>query len=214
MRRSISFVSYRLLFAAFLILAIGWSAFAGTFSAGATGEGTLIAWLAGLDFEGEIDGTIRLEGELAPDAGEAVPFCAEGTLRGFGVSGIVTALTEGWIGYKVEGHADNGEPIEIRGLLYTSRISVVPLQADAAFIGTHRARILFDGAAHAVFGEFSGSVRGAAEPADRPGTIQFGGSGTIGFDGETGVEATPIPLDHPALPAEFLRYLAELGFGA
>ena len=213
MRRSIALVSHRFLFAAFLMLAVGWSAFAGTFSAGATGEGTLVAWLAGLDFEGDVDGTIRLEGEFAPDGGEPIPFFAEGTLRGFGVSGIVTAVTEGWIGYEAEGRADEGEPIEIRGLLHTSRISAVPLQADAAFIGTHWVRVLFDGVTHTASGEFSGSVQGTAEPAGRLGTIQFRGSGTIRFDGETGAEAPPIPLDHPALSEEFLCYLAELGFG-
>jgi len=199
--------------AVLLVLAVGGSAFGGTFSADATGEGTLVAWLAGLDFEGEIDGTIRIEGEFALDGGEPIPFFAEGTLRGFGVSGIVTAVTEGWIGYTAEGRAGEGESVEIRGLLYTSRISVVPLQADAAFIGAHRAHIACGDAMHTVSGEFSGVVEGGMEPAETPGRIQFGGSGMIHFDDESVSEAPPIPLDHPALPEEFLKYLAELGFG-
>jgi len=213
MRRSFASLSnHHLLLAALLVVTIAFSAFGGGISADAVGTGTLVAWLSGFDLEGAIEGTIRLEGELATDEGEMFPFEVEGTLRGFGVSGILTSLTEGWIGFEAEGRTDDGEAILVFGLLYTSRISVVPLEADAMFVGTYRANVTLGDARHSFSGDFTGSVDGGVEEAETPGTIQFGGSGAIRLDGEVGDAMPPTPLDRSALPEGFLRYLAELGF--
>ena len=186
------------------------------FSADAVGTGTLVAWLSGLEFHATIAGGIQLTGEAALD-GEAVPFTAEGDFRGFGVSGIATLVTEGWIGYTAAGKTADGEPIGIRGLLYVNRKSLIPLQAGDLFIGTQRAVIDFGGEAFSFFGAFSGTAEGSLEPAETPMTIQLGGTGTARLEGEEVPPAAwvpeAIPLDHPAFPVEFLRYVAGLDLG-
>lgn len=191
-------------------------AYARAFTADVTGAGTLVAWLSGLEFHATIAGGIQLAGEAALD-GKAVPFSAEGTLCGFGVRGITTLISEGWVGFAAVGRSANGEPIEIRGLLYARRKSLIPLQAGDLFVGTQRAVIEFGGEAFPFFGAFSGTVEGGLEPAETPMTIQLGGEGTVRLEGEeVPPDARPpsaIPLDHPALPLEFLRYVAGLDLG-
>ncbi len=143
--------------------------------------------------------------------GRSVGFSAEGSLFGLGVRGIVTLISEGWIGYVASGLAASDEPIEIRGLLYARRKSLIPLQAGDVFVGTQHAVIVFRGEAYSFCGEFSGTVEGALEPAETPGTIQLGGTGTVHLEAKPGGLPAPIPLDHPALTPEFLQYVAELG---
>ncbi len=191
-------------------------AYAQSFKADVTGPGTLVAWLSGLEILATISGEVHIEGEAALD-GETVPFSAEGTLCGFGVRGITTLISEGWVGYAAAGRSADGEPIEIRGLLYARRKSLIPLQAGDVFVGTQRAVVELGGEAFPFFGAFSGTVEGGLEPAETPMTIQLGGEGTVRLEGEEVLpDARPpsaIPLDHPALPLEFFRYVAGLDLG-
>ncbi len=182
------------------------------FSADAVGTGTLVAWLSGLEFHATITGEIQLTGETAL-GGVVLPFSAEGTFYGFGVRGIVTLISEGWIGYAAEGRSAGGEPIEIRGLLYVKRESLIPLRAGDVLVGTQYALIAFGDETRSFRGEFTGAVEGALETAETPGTLQLGGKGNVHLEGEPGGFPASIPLDHPALPPEFLQYLAELGLG-
>jgi hypothetical protein len=193
-----------------LLLTFSCGTCAQAFSADVVGTGTLVAWLSGLELVASITGWIQLAGE-AVLGGQSVGFSAEGTLRGFGVRGIVTLISEGWIGYVASGRAAGDEPIEIRGLLYARRKSLIPLQAGDVFVGTQCAVIVFRGEAYSFCGEFSGTVEGGLEPAETPGTIQLGGTGTVDWEAKPGGLPTSIPLDHPALTAEFLQYVAELG---
>lgn len=189
------------------------SACAQAFSSDVVGTGTLVAWLSGLEFHATIEGEIQLTGDAALD-GDALSFTAEGGFRGFGIRGITTLVSEGWIGYAAAGKTDDGEPIEIRGLLYAWWKSLIPLQAGEVFVGTHCTVLLFKGETRSYCGEFSGTAAGDLEPAETPMTIQFGGTGTVLLEGEEGPpDARPpaaIPLDHPALPLEFLQYVAGL----
>ncbi len=189
------------------------SACAQAFSADAVGTGTLVAWLSGLEFHATIAGGIQLTGETALD-GKAISFTAEGDFRGFGVRGITTLISEGWVGYTAAGSTDDGEPIGIRGLLYVKRTSLIPLQAGDVFVGTQRTVIDFGGEAFSFFGSFSGTAEGGLELAETPMTIQLGGMGTVRLEGEETPSSAwlpaEIPLDRPALPPEFLQYVAGL----
>jgi hypothetical protein len=210
MSHSLLLRSGTILTAVSLLLAFSCGTCAQPFSADVVGTGTLVAWLSGLELVASITGWIQLAGE-AVLGGQSVGFSAEGTLRGFGVRGIVTLISEGWIGYVASGLAAGDEPIEIRGLLYARRKSLIPLKAGDVFVGAQHAVMVFRGEAHSFCGEFSGTVEGALEPAETPGTIQLGGTGTVHLDGEPGGLPASIPLDHPALTPEFLLYVAELG---
>ena len=196
--------------AACIVVTFSGSTCAEPFFADVVGTGTLVAWLSGLELLASITGRIRLAGE-AELGGESVSFSVDGTLHGFGVRGIVTLISEGWIGYVASGLAASDEPIEIRGLLHARRKSLVPLQAGDVFVGTQRAVIVFRGEAHSFCGEFSGTVEGGLEPAETPGTIQLSGAGTVHLEAKPGGLPASIPLDHPALTPEFLQYVAELG---
>ena len=179
------------------------------FVANVVGTGKLVAWLSGLDFEASIEGEIRLTGQLAL-GDEVVDFSAEGTARGFGVRGITTLISEGWIGFATEGRSAGDEPIEIRGLVHARRKSLIPLQAGDVFIGVQHVVLVFRGETHSFCGGFSGAVEGALEPPETPGTIQLGGTAAIHLEGEPGGFPESIPLDHPALPGDFLQYLTKL----
>ena len=195
-----------------IVIAISWGASAQPFSADVVGTGTLVAWLSGLEFLASISGEIRIAGE-ATLGEESVSFSAEGDFCGFGVRGIVTLISEGWIGYAIAGCAADGEPIEIRGLLHVKWKNLVPLQAGDVFVGTQHVVVVFRGEVHSFCGEFSGTVEGGLEPAETPGTIQLGGTGMVQLAGNPGGIPASIPLDHPALTPEFLQYVAELDLG-
>jgi hypothetical protein len=195
-----------------LCAALCWGADAPALSTDVVGTGMLVAWLSGLAFEASITAEIQLTGDVLL-YGESVSFSIEGRACGFGVRGIVTLVSEGWVGYTAAGNTSEGEPIEIRGLLYVKRQSLVPLQANDIFVGVQHAVLLFRGKMHSFCGEFSGTVEGALEPSEMPGTIQLGGSATIQMEGDLGGFPATIPLDHPALPPEFLQYVAELDLG-
>ncbi len=181
-------------------------------AADVSGSGTLVAWLSGLDFHATIGGELRLTGELLV-GGEAVPFFAEGTLCGFGVRGIVTLISEGWIGYAAAGATATDEPIEIRGLLHARWKGLIPIQIGDVLVGEQLTIVDFRGEERSFVGEFSGTVEGGLAPSERPGTIQLSGSGTFHLTGAPGSFPGSIPLDHPDLPAEFLQYLSGLGIG-
>lgn len=211
MRHSLLLRSGTILAVVFFVVAFACGTHAQAFSANVLGTGTLVAWFSGLELMASITGQIQLAGE-AVLGGRSVAFSAEGTLCGFGVREIVTLISEGWIGYVAVGLAASDEPIEIRGLLYVRRKSFIPLQAGDVFVGVQQAVLLFRGEAHPFCGEFSGTVEGALEPSETPGTIQLGGMGSVHLAGEPGGLPASIPLDHPALTLEFLQYVAELGF--
>jgi hypothetical protein len=177
-----------------------------------SGTGTFAVWLSGLEFRARIAGELQLAGEVLL-GDEAVPFAAEGTLRGLAVYGIVTSIGEGWVGYTATGSTSDGEAIEIRGLLHAMRKSLIPLQAGDVFVGTQFAVIDLRGEVRSFSGEFSGAVEGGLEPSETPGTIQLSGVGVFHLTGEIGGFSPSIRLDHPALTPEFLHYLAELDLG-
>jgi len=178
-------------------------------SANAVGTGTLVAWLSDVGLEAWIRGEIELAGtDVVGD--ETVSFSARGTFLGFGVRRFASFVSEGWIGYEASGDAADGQPIEIRGLLYARRESLVPLQSGAVLAGSHRGAIRFRDEEFPFCGAFSGTVEGGLEPAETWGTIQLGGTGTAHL-GEG--PSAPIPLDHPALPTEFIEYVARLDLG-
>ena len=181
-----------------------------SFFADAVGTGKLVAWLSGLDFEASIEGEILLTGQVLLGE-ETLTFSTEGAARGFGVRGIVTLISEGWIGFATNGHTVGDEPIELRGLVHAQRKSLIPLQAGDVFVGVQYVVVVFRGASHSFCGEFSGSVEGELEPSETPGTIQLGGTAIIRLEGEPGGFPESIPLDHPALPPAFVQYLANLG---
>jgi len=183
-----------------------------SFFADIVGTGKLVAWLSGLDFEASIEGEIWLTGQVVLGE-EAIAFSTEGTARGFGVRGIVTLISEGWIGFSTEGRAADEEPIEIRGLVHARRKCLIPLQAGDVFVGVQYVVLVIRGESYSFCGEFSGTVEGALEPSETPGTIQLGGTAVIHLEGEPGGFPASIPLDHPALPPEFLQYVTELELG-
>jgi len=212
MSRSIPFRAAAILAILFVAFLSSVAAFDEPLAANVRGSGTLVAWIFGLDFHATIAGELRLSGELLVDD-EAVPFSAEGTLRGFGVRSIVTLISEGWVVYAAAGTAATGEPIEVRGLLHARRKSLIPLQAGDVFVGAQFAVVDLRGKERSFVGEFSGAVDGGLAPSDRPGTIQLNGIGTFRLTGEPGPFPGSIPLDHSDLPVEFLRYVAELKLG-
>jgi len=183
----------------------------GAFSVDLAASGTLDAWISGWDLVASIEGEIRLTGAILVD-GRLVRLEAEGDLFGFGVRGITTIASEGWLGYTAQGATADGEPIEICGLLYGKRETLLPLRAGDLLVGVHRAAIRFRNETHRFCGAFSGTVDGGLEPAETWGTIQFSGTGVARLDDDPAAAQT-IPLDHPALPIEFLEYVARLDLG-
>ncbi len=180
----------------------------------AVGMGTVAAWLSGLGFEATLSGDIQWIGD-ALLGGHVVSFSADGVFDGFARRDILTLTSEGWIAYEASGVAENGEPIEIRGLLHTCWQSLLALQAGEIIVGQHHAVIASKGETCLFSGEFSGTAEGALEPSDTPGVIRFCGTATVHFEGIARGETASgkIPLDHPSLPAEFLQYVAELDLG-
>ena len=178
-----------------------------------SGAGTLVAWLSELEFHATIEGAIQLTGDVALDR-EVVSFSAEGTLHGFGVRGITTLISEGWVGYTAAGGSADGDPIEIRGPLYVKRKSLIPLRAGDVLVGVQCSVLLFRNEVRLYCGEFSGTAEGGLEPAEAPMTIQLGGTGTVRLEGEEvppdAWPPTAVPLDHPALPLDFIRYVTGL----
>jgi len=203
-----------LLFAAICAACAVTGGVARTVSGDATGLATLVAWFVGIELHATIAGEMQISGEISGD-GAPVAFCAEGTLRGYGLQRIATLVTDGWIGYVAEGHTAQDEPIDVRGLLYVHLEGIRPLVSGELASERHVVRMSVGGETVVFFGEMTGTVQGALERPDCPGRLQLAGSGTVWLEGVQRPDPLPepIPLDHPALPADFLLYLAELGFG-
>lgn len=183
------------------------------FSTQAVGTGTLVARTLGLEISATLAGELEWTGEAVLD-GRPVHYSAGGTFSGVGVSGIVTMISEGWVAYSLSGSADDGEPIEIRGLLYVKWEGVIPLKASDPIVGKQHTVLLIGGRAHAFDGGFTGAARGQLEAADAAMTIQLGGKATVQLTavGEVPVGELPasIPIDHPALNSEILHHIDEL----
>jgi len=194
------------------VLLVSLGSWASTFSAGIVAEGTLVAWLSGPDLEATIDGILRLTGIVEVD-GESLAFSSEGTFRGFGIRGIVAWTNEGWIGYETAGHTVDGEALEVCGLLYVRWMGLVALKAGTALPGAQRAVVVLRNGRPSFCGAFTGSVEGAFESPETPGTIQLGGAGVVRLSGSSECDQPQIPLDHPALPTAFLEYIGSLDLG-
>jgi len=207
-------ISFSLISTALIVVALSWCGIGQSLAVDLEATGTVVAWVAGIGFQATISGGLSLAGEVVL-AGETVPFSAEGSFLGFGVRDILTLITEGWFGLDALGQTSAGEPIEIHALLHARRKSLIPLRAGDVFLGEQQSVVLFRDGVHPFCGGLSGTAEGGLEPSDRPGTIQLGGTGIVCLTGDPRVEDSPIaiPLDDPALPPDFLQYLAELGFG-
>jgi len=183
------------------------------FSAEAVGTGTLVARIPGLEISATLVGELEWTGEAVLD-GQPVRCSARGTFSGVGVSGIVTMISEGWVAYSLSGSSDDGEPVEIRGLLYVKWEGVIPLKAGDPIVGTQHTVLLIGGRAHAFSGDFTGAAQGQLEPADVAMTIQLGGAAIVHLaavaEAPVGELPASIPIGHPALSSEILRQIDEL----
>jgi hypothetical protein len=186
---------------------------ANTFSAEAVGAGTLVARFVGLEISATLAGEVDWTGEAVLN-GRPVRFSARGTFNGFGIRGITTMITEGWVSCSLSGSADDGEAVEICGLLYVKRKSVVALAADEPIIGLQYTVLLVGDSAHAFYGDFTGTAQGQLEPADAAMTIQLGGAAIVHLTAEAespvGELPASIPFDHPALSPEMLQHIDDL----
>jgi hypothetical protein len=198
----------------FVVVGLSFGAYGQTLSADADATGTLVAWLS----ESEIAASVTGELQWAGDAvfGErALSFSAGGAFVGVGVWGILTLVSEAWAGFSATGTSADGEAIELRGLLYVKRRSIVPLRADEVFVGTYYTVLRVSGETRSFCGGFSGAVAGGLEPADQPATIQLSGTGSLRLVGDlvmpSGELDAMISLNHPAVTLEFLQYIDDLG---
>jgi hypothetical protein len=213
MRYSLLARSTTIVAACSVVMVLSCGTCARVITADAEATGTLVARLSALDITATLTGELQWTGEAVLGA-HPVGFSATGTFDGLGVRGILTTISEAWAGFAATGSTAGGEPVELRGLLYVKRKSVVPLQAGELFVGPHYTEFLVAGEAHSFCGEFSGTAAGALEPAEHPMTIQLGGTGSLHLLGEamppSGEFPVAIPLHHPALTHQFLQYVAAL----
>ena len=177
--------------------------------------GTITARLSGLDVLTSFEGPLELEGSI--DCGESsMPFLAEGSFRWVGVWNILTLISEVWVAFDAAGQSSMSDDVEIRGLLYTTRKSLVPLPKGVLLSGVHYTDVWIEGARRRYTGTISGIVDGGFEPADLPMTVQLTGTGVFHLTGdaspteECGTPPPEIPLNHPILSQDFLQYLGRL----
>ncbi|MGB2983767.1 MAG: hypothetical protein WBC63_07925, partial [Candidatus Bipolaricaulia bacterium] len=133
------------------------SVLASPFSGEALGTGKILARFSGLEISATLSGGIEWTGE-AVLGDEVVRFSAQGTFSGVGLRGIVSMISEGWIGYSASRSTASGESIEIRGLLHLRWKSVIALKAGDSVVGSQYTVLLFGGRAQAFAGEFTGSA--------------------------------------------------------
>ena len=183
------------------------------FSAEAVGTGTVAARISGLEITATLSGELHWKGE-AVLGGRSTRFSASGTFSGVGVRGITTLITEGWVACSLSGRTNDGEAIEIRGLLYVRRKSIVALAADEPIIGFLYTVLLVGDSAHAFAGEFAGTAQGQLEPADTTMTIQLGGTAIVHLAADVKAAVGELPasisIAHPALGSRMLQLIDEL----
>jgi len=174
-----------------------------------------MARLSGPDVLTSFEGPLELEGSI--DSGESsISFSAEGAFRWVGVWSILTLISEVWVAFDATGQSAMGDDVEVYGLLYTTRKSLVPLPKGVLLSGVHYTDVWIEGTQRHYTGTISGIVDGGFEPADLPMTVQLTGTGVFHLTGdaapaeECGTPPPEIPLDHPILSEDFLQYLGRL----
>jgi len=177
--------------------------------------GRLDAQFHGLEISATITGDIGLVGNI-PYGESAAWFSADGSVNGVGFRSILTLISKGWILMTAVGHTADGEPIDIRSLLYALRQSLIPLKAGDLFEGVHHTVIQIGESINVYWGEFAGTLVGGLAPAETEGTIRLSGTGSFHLTGklvpEAGCADYPgtIPLDDPDLPEGFLQAVKEI----
>lgn len=176
--------------------------------------GNLDAQFHGLEISATLTGEVGLVGDL-PYEESTVWFSTEGSINGVGHRSILTLINKGWILMTAAGHAADGEPIDIRSLLYALRESLIPLKAGDLFEGVHHTVIQIGESIDVYWGEFAGTLAGGLAPAETEGTIRLSGTGSFHLIGKLVPEADSadypgtIPLDDPDLPEGFIQTVGE-----
>jgi len=97
-------------------------------------EGEVRAQLSGLEFTTSFLGGLEMAGTIVRHGHEAA-FSATGDFRWSGVWRLVTLISETWVVFEASGVTDTNEAIDVRGLLYTTRKSLVPLPKRELLVG-------------------------------------------------------------------------------
>lgn len=198
-----------------LVLAVACCVMAENLSINLDVVGRLDAQFHGLEISATITGDIGLVGNI-PYGESAAWFSADGSVNGVGFRSILTLISKGWILMTAVGHTADGEPIDIRSLLYALRQSLIPLKAGDLFEGVHHTVIQIGESINVYWGEFAGTLVGGLAPAETEGTIRLSGTGSFHLTGklvpEAGCADYPgtIPLDDPDLPEGFLQAVKEI----
>lgn len=197
-----------------LVLAVACCVMAENLSINLDVVGSLDAQFHGLEISATIAGDIDLVGNI-PYGESAVWFSADGSVNGVGFRDILTLISKGWILLSATGETADGEPIDIRSLLYALRQSLIPLKAGDLFEGVHHTVIQTGESVAVYWGEFAGTLVGGLAPAETEGTIRLSGTGSFHLTGKLVPEADSadypetIPLDDPDLPEAFLQTIEE-----
>jgi len=189
------------------------TASAQSLEAQATASGVLVAHLHETEFTAILEGTIEWSGEAALGH-QTTSFTTTGTFRGIGRRGLLTFVSEAWIGYSSQGETASGKPMELTGLLYLMRKTLLPLQAGETVTGWQIVVLRIGDETTWYEGVYSGSAAGTLVPPDMPGTLQLEGSGELWI---RSAEVTPItqlagsvPLGDGFLEPDFLGFLESL----
>ena len=174
------------------------------------GAGTVLVGLSEFGLSASLEGPAQWSGEVAREANTTC-FSAEGSFRGFGVHNLLTSVTEAWLVYSAVGETAGGARAEIRGLLYLKSATLIPLRTGDLVAGAHHTRLDLEGEPFAYVGEFLAAAAGGIVQGEEPLSLQLIGSASVHLAGEE-VELSDellaaVPLDHPALTAEFLEYV-------
>ena len=176
-------------------------------------RGTLDARLLDGAFAATLAGSLEWIGEILVDE-ETVFFSTRGAFLGEGRRGLLTLVSEAWLGFTSSGEAIDGRPIELRGLLYLRRKTLLPLRAGEAIVGTYLATVLLEGKVHSLQGAFVGNAAGDLAPSGTPGTLRMVGVGEARIEGAfvEGFGELPEPVEAGLgfLSSEFLTYLDAL----
>ncbi|MFC2105483.1 hypothetical protein ACFLS0_01880 [Candidatus Bipolaricaulota bacterium] len=176
--------------------------------------GNLDAQFHGLEISATIAGEVSLVGDI-PHERSTIWFSAAGAIDGMGFRSILTLINKGWFLLSATGKTADGEPIDIRSLLYALRESLIPLKAGDLFEGVHHSVIQIGESINVYWGEFAGTLVGGLAPAETEGTLRLAGTGSFYLSGKWVPDASPadflgtIPLDDPDLPAAFLQTIDE-----
>ena len=197
-----------------LILVVAHCAMAENLSINLDVAGSLDAQFHGLEISATIAGEVSLVGDI-PYERSTIWFSAAGTIDGMGFRSILTLINKGWILLSATGKTADGEPIDIRSMLYALRQSLIPLKAGDLFEGVHHTVIQIGESINVYWGEFAGTLAGGLALAETEGTIRLSGTGNFHLAGEWVPEADAtdypgtIPLDDPDLASAFLQTIGE-----